>query len=145
MSATIAPCPSCNCADEELRIGRDESVILGKSVFRIFVECSCGVRGPDAETKDEAVEKWNAMPRGRPQIDDGIVGAIVLRVLDKTTFRLTQKGRGAFVGTHETYGIIAEEVDELLEALRKDDIEQFDKELLDVAVACVIGMASILV
>jgi len=69
-----------------------------------------------------------------------------LREVDhKLDFRLREKGSGTYAGPHECYGIIAEEFNkELLEALHENDPKKFRKELLDIAVACVIGMASML-
>ncbi len=61
------------------------------------------------------------------------------------SLRLQEKGDGAYAGPHECYGIIAEEFEkELLDALHANDRQAFRKELLDIAVACAIGMASIL-
>ncbi len=61
------------------------------------------------------------------------------------SLRLQEKGDGAYAGPHECYGIIAEEFEkELLDALHSNDRQAFRKELLDIAVACAIGMASVL-
>lgn len=49
--------------------------------------------------------------------------------------QLIQKGDGAFVSTHEALGIIAEEYDELKDAVRSNNIEDVKKELLDIIVA----------
>jgi hypothetical protein len=64
------------------------------------------------------------------------------KVTDKVEFRLQEKGLGAYAGPHETYGIVAEEFYELMDALHLNDTDGFQKELLDIAVACVIGIAS---
>ena len=56
--------------------------------------------------------------------------------------RLQEKGWGAFAGPHETYGIIAEEFKELLDELQANNPLAFRKELIDIAVACILGMAS---
>ncbi len=57
--------------------------------------------------------------------------------------RLDEKGWGAFTGPHETFGVIAEEFNkELLDALQSNSVVDFRKELIDIAVACIIGMAS---
>lgn len=57
--------------------------------------------------------------------------------------RLEEKGSGAYSGPHETFGIIAEEFNkELLDALHANDPVAFRKELIDIAVAAVIGLAS---
>lgn len=49
--------------------------------------------------------------------------------------QLIQKGDGAFISTHEALGIIAEEYDELKDAVRSNNIEDVKKELLDIIVA----------
>ena len=63
-------------------------------------------------------------------------------IQDKVDFRLKEKGCGSYIGPHETYGIIAEEVYELLQALQSNSASMFRKELIDIAVGCVIGIAS---
>lgn len=64
----------------------------------------------------------------------------ILEMLNK---RLIEKGRGSYIGIHETLGIIAEEYDELKDAARTDDVEEFIRELKDIAVACWFGIASL--
>lgn len=71
------------------------------------------------------------------------IDAALTAITNKIKYRLDKKGRGEYIGPHETYGIIAEEFNyELLLALHANDSVQFYKELLDIAVACVLGMAS---
>ena len=40
---------------------------------------------------------------------------------------------GLFASTHEAYGVLAEEVAELLDAIRANDIPQIEKEAIQVA------------
>ena len=57
--------------------------------------------------------------------------------------RLMEKSDDIYHSKHEGFGIIAEEYDELKDALRDDDNpEEFDKECLDIAVAVILSMAS---
>ncbi len=57
--------------------------------------------------------------------------------------RLNEKGWGAFVGPHETFGVIDEEFNkELRDELQANSTVGFRKELIDIAVACIIGLAS---
>ncbi len=57
--------------------------------------------------------------------------------------RLDEKGWGAFAGPHETFGVIAEEFNkELLDALQLNSVVDFRKELIAIAVACIVGLAS---
>ncbi len=57
--------------------------------------------------------------------------------------RLKEKGEGTFASSHEVLGIIAEEYDELIDAVRANDMTKVDKELEDIAVACVFAMSCI--
>ncbi len=62
----------------------------------------------------------------------------------KMRYRLKQKGMGCFGSNHEILGVIRQETDEYSEAihLKKSDQEKIE-ELLDIAVAALIGIASI--
>ena len=61
----------------------------------------------------------------------------------KIKARLDQKGSGLFVDKHQIYGIVAEELKELMDALHGNDIEGMKRELVDIAVAAIFGIASI--
>lgn len=62
---------------------------------------------------------------------------------EKLFKRLDQKGYGISVSTHEIVGILEEEMREVWGALRENNNEELYQELLDVAVACLLGMASL--
>lgn len=70
-------------------------------------------------------------------------GALKL-LADNLTKRLVSKGRMGFISIHEILGAVEEEMDELKDAVRSDDRTQVVDELLDVAIGCVFGVASIL-
>jgi hypothetical protein len=57
--------------------------------------------------------------------------------------RLTEKGCDSFVNAHETLGATEVEVAELREAVHLKDPQRISEELLDVAVGCVFGVASL--
>ena len=57
--------------------------------------------------------------------------------------RLIQKGHGGFASTHEMFGKLTEEVNELSEALHANDQKWFVAELKDVVVAALFSLASI--
>lgn len=57
--------------------------------------------------------------------------------------RLGQKGFGGFASTHEMFGKLTEEVNELSEALHANDQKWFVAELKDVVVAALFSLASI--
>lgn len=80
----------------------------------------------------------------RPQVSD----KILLEAVEALTVNLGRKiekhGRGAYVGHHETLGIVAEEYHELLDAVRQNDPVDVANELMDIAVACLFGVASMM-
>jgi hypothetical protein len=57
--------------------------------------------------------------------------------------RLEEKGKGIYMSSHEINGIIDEEVDEFKDEVRNNDGGGQYEELIDVAVGCIFGMASI--
>ena len=78
----------------------------------------------------------------RPEFKDEDLEKILDLVKFKVDRRLEEKGRERYAGPHETYGILAEEFDELMEAMRDNNAMNFYLEVLDIAVAAVLGMAS---
>ena len=64
-------------------------------------------------------------------------------VIDKLNQRLRDKGDLSFASRHEILGIVSEEFYELLEAVKNDNNPLgFRNELIDIAVACIFGVAS---
>ncbi len=57
--------------------------------------------------------------------------------------RLDKKGYDSFIGTHEAYGILAEEFYELCKAMHENDTPEFKEELMDIAAGCIIAYASL--
>lgn len=57
--------------------------------------------------------------------------------------RLKKKGYGAYASSHEAYGIIAEEMHELMVELHGNNKTKFVDEALDIAVACIWAAASL--
>lgn len=79
----------------------------------------------------------------RPELTQENLRLALSRVENLIDRRLVEKGRGAYSGPHETYGILAEEFNwELMKAMHENDARAFYKELADIAVAAIIGMAS---
>ena len=62
---------------------------------------------------------------------------------NKIIYRLNQKGWHSLSSTHEILGVVAEEYQELIEAIKEGDKEKIKQELLDISVACNFGMACI--
>ena len=59
------------------------------------------------------------------------------------SMRLGQKGFDGFASTHEMFGVLGEEMNELSEALHDNDQKQFVAELKDILVAALFSLASI--
>ena len=57
--------------------------------------------------------------------------------------RLAEKGDGAFASRHEILGIVTEEYAELIDAVHRGGPSEINLELLDLAVAAVLGIACI--
>jgi predicted transcriptional regulator len=57
--------------------------------------------------------------------------------------RLSEKGRGIFLSSHEALGVITEEILELIDAVHQHDPESIKEELIDVAVAAIWGLVSV--
>jgi hypothetical protein len=66
----------------------------------------------------------------------------VERVARGVERQLQEKGRGVFASPHEAMGIITEEYHEAIGALQANLYVQFQDELIDIAVACIVGLAS---
>lgn len=79
----------------------------------------------------------------RPEFQDKLIEKVLGVIKRKTEHRLKQKGRGIFISSHETLGILSEEFNEFGAAVQSNDPIYQANELLDVAVAAVLGLASI--
>lgn len=90
----------------------------------------------------KTLPEQNIIGEGRSTITSKVIIKSVAIVKEKIEMRLLQKHRGSYISNHETYGILAEEYKELLDALQKNDNEQFYAELIDIAVGAILGMAS---
>lgn len=63
-----------------------------------------------------------------------------LNELEQALFRrLEQKGYGTYASTHEMFGILDEEVNEVRDELRNNNHKAICDELIDVAVTAVFG------
>lgn len=56
---------------------------------------------------------------------------------------LRRKGFRSFKSTHEIYGVISEEFEELKRSLHNNDLSEFEGELLDIIAACLFSYACI--
>jgi len=83
-------------------------------------------------------------PFTRPQMTEDEVNRgkeLLSMMLDE---RLEEKGWGAFVSSHEIFGIMQEEWVELTEAITLNRADRVVAELIDIAVAAVFGAACII-
>lgn len=91
----------------------------------------------------------------RPEVADYVIDNSLMLLKQKLNQRLQEKGKGAFASSHEILGVITEEYLELIEAVKykpfeinqakaiDEKKERIIEEMLDIAVGCVFGMASI--
>ena len=79
----------------------------------------------------------------RDLVQDGFVACALSDTKRELLRRLKEKGQGTFASTHECLGIITEEYDELKEAIQANDNDWTRKELADIAVGCIFGIACI--
>lgn len=59
----------------------------------------------------------------------------------KLKYRIAQKGNHSYASVHEAYGLIAEEVKELLDAVQSNNREEVMSEMMDIAVGCIYAIA----
>lgn len=74
----------------------------------------------------------------------GLGKDIVIReLIKKLLYRLKENGNGIYASSHEILGSLSEEVHEFEHAVHDNDNRQMQRELLDIAVACVWGIVSL--
>lgn len=84
------------------------------------------------------------MPVQRPEIKPDQVQRAVNMLHLELMRRLKEKGWGSFTSVHEILGIVTEETSkELVDAVHANSLQDVKRELLDIAVACVFGVACI--
>ena len=62
---------------------------------------------------------------------------------DQTIKRIQKHGDRPWTSHHQIYGVLAEEMAEVLDEVRSNDLKRMRAELLDVAVAAIWGVHSI--
>jgi len=79
----------------------------------------------------------------RKQVTQGSLAEAerLVRLNMETQLRL--KGYGTFASRHEILGSVTEEYHELVDAVHRNDMFDCEKELADVAVAAIFGLACI--
>ena len=79
----------------------------------------------------------------RQKLDPSLLIHVIDEVRNNLSNRLNQHGDGACVSPMETLGIVTEEYFEVVEAVKSNNNDEVYKELSDLAVSCLLGMASI--
>ena len=78
----------------------------------------------------------------RDIIKNTTVDKVIELVLKKLQKKMTKKGMGGFVSSHEGYGVVMDEFVELGEAVHDNDIDGVINEIVDIAVAAIWSIAS---
>jgi predicted GTPase len=79
----------------------------------------------------------------RPDIKDEHLTVALEALIQAIQKRIEKHGRAMVASDHEGLGVITEEYIELVDAVRDNDRDAIVAELFDVAVSCVITVASV--
>ena len=79
----------------------------------------------------------------REEIELRVIDIELSKLSSRLFERLAQKGYGTLASRHEILGMITEEHQELVEAVRAGGFGEVYSELQDIAVGCVFAMACI--
>ena len=79
----------------------------------------------------------------RPNVSKKARAVAIEFVASELRRRITDKGPGTFASIHEIMGVISEEYNELKDAVHKNEMIDVEKELADIAVACIFSLACI--
>jgi len=103
-----------------------------------------GEEGTSASPSLPSLEQ-NNIPAQRKLIPIELWSKVLADVERMLKYRLSEKGCYSLISSHESYGVIAEELKEMLDAVTSHGPERgpkVRKELLDIAVAAVVGLGS---
>lgn len=79
----------------------------------------------------------------RTQVPIEVIKAACQHTVIMLWERLEEKGKGSFASRHEILGILEEEVYETTKAVHEETLDSLRRELLDVAVTGIFGVACI--
>jgi len=79
----------------------------------------------------------------RKEVNWKSIDSAIEDVRDMIMQRIGEKGDGTFASRHEIFGIVSEEYHELVDALTENNNSYYSAELIDVAVACIFGLACV--
>jgi len=78
----------------------------------------------------------------RPQLSAADINLTFSQLQNKTRDRLGEKGAGILISRHEMLGVVEEEYHELVHAVESGSTTAVIDELVDIAVACIVSLAS---
>jgi len=78
----------------------------------------------------------------RVELSEDIIEDAFEKVILKFQEKLKEKGKMSLCSTHECLGLINEEHNELIEAVRSNSPEEFEEEMTDVGVCVILSLAS---
>jgi NTP pyrophosphatase (non-canonical NTP hydrolase) len=78
----------------------------------------------------------------RKQVKQKNVDDALSFILETLKNARKKHGHGRWASKHETLGILQEEVYELIKAIHENDAKDFKKELADIAITAIWGLAS---
>ena len=78
----------------------------------------------------------------RPPVEEYDIDKTIDEIKNRLYVRLGQKGDGILASSHEVLSVISEEFDEYKWSVHDNDATAQHEELMDIAVAAVMGMAS---
>lgn len=79
----------------------------------------------------------------RPKVEKVEIRCAEGEIEDWLSFRIKQKGRGAFISLHEIRGMMDEEFEELKDALHEKNTDKIVHELKDVIAGGIFALACI--
>ena len=79
----------------------------------------------------------------RPDVPYAEISRAIDELQVQLRYRLKQHGTGAYASSHEVAGVLDEEVQEFKESLHANDRPAQRDELMDIAVVCIFGWASL--
>lgn len=125
-------CPTCGKHTVIFDIERDRYRCRSRDCLAIIKNATQYLK--DIRMKDNGNK--------RKQVSQEVINNCIEEIKNELTRRLEEKGYGGFASTHEIFGVVHEEVQELGQALKNDDNVNFKEELFDIIVGCVFGIAS---
>ncbi len=81
--------------------------------------------------------------KSRIFVKDTVIQGAVAITVEKLKDRLKKHGVYSMMGPHEILGIVTEEYQELITATHQNLRQEVKSELVDIAVACIFGLASL--